>query len=562
MKRYLEYILFTSILVSITACNGNSRELTEEQIEISEELKTRFEGTEHLIYNGDTLLASDDVIAYYKKTDFEPIWTSKKKLNNRGKEMFDLVENARDHGLHPEMFSYTLLSQMKDTALLDCEMVLTNAFFLYTTHIDVGWLDPETYLYVWKKDSLDYDLSLELDKVRNGATPKDVITSHQPNFWEYKQLQAGLEKFLDDYPLDTNEFNIPPFKEDSVKCYKYAHEALIGHSFLDSSVTAQDSVFIEQLKVFQRINGLLDDAIVGKWTGKALNKSNRERFYSAAISLEKWRWKKPYPKKYIRVNVPEFTLYFVDSNVVKSKHRVVVGHPTTSTPEFHATMRRMVTNPFWHVPYSIASTEILYGAKKDSSYFSKRGYKVFKDGEQINPSTVDWSDVSQGGFRYKVRQDGGGGNSLGRIKFLFPNIHSVFIHDTPSKSLFGNDVRAYSHGCVRLQHPFELAKKMLIADGSDLHADTLDSYVRRGLQRVIELEDPFEVYIEYITSTGDSSGNVIFHPDIYGRDKKYVENSLKLFDKYGPDFFKHKPTPPAKTEEEIEVVEATQPSEE
>lgn len=563
MKRYLKYILIAGILVSISACNGNSRELTEEEIEISEELKNNFENTNHLIYKGDTLLASDEVLKYYLKTDYEPIWIGKKSLNSKGKQLYEMVENARDHGMHPEMFSYSLMAEMKDTSLLDCEMVLSNAFFLYTTHIDVGWLDQNTYLYTWKKDSIDFDLALELDKVRTGADPKEVILAHQPDFWEYKQLQSGLEKFLDEYPLDTMEFVIPPFKEDSVKCYKYAHKALIGHSFLDSNVSTQDSTFLSQLKVFQRINGLADDAIVGKWTGRALNKSNRERYYSAVVSLEKWRWKKSYPEKYIRVNVPEFTLYFVDSNEVKSKHRVVVGHPTTSTPEFHASMRRMVTNPFWHVPYSIASTEILHGVKKDSGYFSKRGYKVFKDGEQIDPSSVNWNDVSQGGFRYKVRQNGGGGNSLGRIKFLFPNIHSVFIHDTPSKSLFGNDVRAYSHGCVRLHRPFDLAKKMLVADGSDLHGDTLDSYVRRGLQRVIELEEPFEVFIEYVTATGDSSGNVIFHPDIYGRDKKYIENSFALFDKYGPNFFKNKPTPPpTKTEEEIEMAETTQPSEE
>src|SRR5690606_33717607 len=136
------------------------------------------------------------------------------------------------------------------------------------------------------------------------------------------------------------------------------------------------------------------------------------------------------------------------------KHRVVVGALETPTPEFHASMERMVTNPFWSVPFSIASTEILYAARKDTAYFSKKGYKVFKNGETVDPTTVNWSNVKESNFGgYRVRQDAGGGNSLGRIKFLFPNEHAVFIHDTPSKSLFSNDVRAYSHGCIRLHQP-------------------------------------------------------------------------------------------------------------
>ena len=330
--------------------------------------------------------------------------------------------------------------------------------------------------------------------------------------------------------MDTNHFSIPAFKEDSAICYQAANEALHKHGFLDSTERTNDSIFIARLQEFQLLNGLKDDAVVGKWTGRALGKSNMDRFLQAALSMEKWKWKPDtLPEKYIRVNIPEFTLYFVDSNEVKRKHRVVVGAYTTQTPEFSAEMKRMVTNPFWHVPYSISSTEILYGVKKDSSYLRKKGYKIFKNGVQQDAAQVDWSKIRQGSFPYKVRQDGGGGNSLGRLKFLFPNSNFVFIHDTPSKRLFNNDVRAYSHGCVRLDQPFDLGKAMLTADAHEVPADTLDSIIVRGQQRVLELNDPFMVYIEYYTATGDSSGNVVFHPDIYNRDIKYLENSFKKF---------------------------------
>ena len=550
MKRYLINILTFAYLVSLISCSVNSRELTEEEIEISENLKSRFESSSALVFGGDTLLASKDVLAFYKSKDYQPIWIGTTDLNKKGTEMLQLIAKARDYGLMPEMFGYKLIRQMKDTALLDAEMMLTNAFFLFTTHVDVGCVDPETYEYVWKKDSLDYSLEAELERVIDGEKVEDVIASHEPDFWDYHQLKAGLGKFLDENVLDTNEFEIPAFKDDSVKCYKAAHLALLGHHYIDSSVTNKDTTFIEALKEFQRLNGLLDDAIVGKWTGKALSKSNLDRYYRAALSLEKWRWKKEYPEQYIRVNIPEFKLYYVDSNEVKRKHRVVVGAPITETPEFQATLRTLVTNPFWHVPYSIASTEILHGARKDSAYFNKRGYQVFKNGEVVNPKEINWSDVREGNFGYRIRQDGGGGNSLGRIKFLFPNEHSVFLHDTPSKSLFANDVRAYSHGCVRLHNPFDLARAILIADDKAIVADSLDSITRRGIQKVIELANPFEVYLEYFTATGDSSGNVIFHADIYGRDEKFIERSFKKFETI--KHYKNVPQP-AKNEENTTV---------
>ncbi|MFT5822989.1 MAG: murein L,D-transpeptidase YcbB/YkuD [Crocinitomix sp.] len=524
-------ILILALFVTLANCGGaEADEFTEAEIALSEILQEKFDTTQLLIYGADTLLANENVLAYYDTNAYHPIWTEKAKLNATGTEFMGMIDDAYDYGFMPEMFHAKLIHKMVDSSLMDAEMLLTNAFYLYTTHINMGCIDSSDYSYVWKKDSLTFSLDAELDRVRNGENVTEVITSHQPQNWDYLQLQKGLVAFLDSFVLDTNHYEVPPFKEDSTACYDVAKEALIGHLYIDATAATNDSVFIERLKAFQLINGLKDDAIVGKWTGRALAKSNRDRFYQAALSMEKWRWKKSVPNRYIRVNIPEFTLYFIDSLEVKRKHRVVVGAYATQTPEFQATMQRMITNPFWHVPYSISSTEILYGARKDSAYFSKRGYKIFQSGEQVDPTGVDWSTVRQGNFPYRVRQNGGGGNSLGRIKFLFPNPHSVFVHDTPSKRLFSNDVRAYSHGCVRLHQPFDLAKSILEVDQHKVQGDTLDSLVHRGLQRVLELEEPFDVFIEYFTTTGDSSGTIIFHPDIYGRDEKFLTNSFKKFD--------------------------------
>jgi len=525
------YILLLTGIVTLNSCGGDSSFFGDNSIPLYEQLKTNIDSHSSMIFYGDTLLTQNEIKSFYESVTYDPIWINDSALTKKGEDMLFMVDNAYNYGLFPDFFHQNSIHQSIDSSLLDTEILLTNSFFLYVTHLSVGFLDTFKMEYAWKKDSITFDLIETLNTVKETDDIIAYIESFQPKHWEYVQLQKGLEKFMGEYELDTSHFTIPKFKDDSVKCYAVAKQALIAHHFLDAD--ANDSIFIKRLKDFQIINGLLDDAIVGKWTGRVLGKSNKDRFYQAMLSLEKWRWKKPseMPNRYIRVNIPAYTFKFWNNNKVIRKHRVVVGAYATQTPEFHATLKRFITNPFWHLPYSIASTESLYGIKKDTAYFSKRGMKLFRDGAQVDPSTVDWSKVNNTNFRYRIRQDGGGSNSLGRIKFLFPNHHSVYFHDTPSKRLFKNDVRAYSHGCVRLHLPFDFAKALIEVDELEIPADTLDSIVQRGIQRVVELNNPFEVYIEYYTATGDSTGNIIFHPDVYGRDKRFLNGIKEEFDK-------------------------------
>lgn len=522
---YLKLILILFLFVTFTKCKSDSSFFSDDKISLSQQLHHEFESNSELIFGSDTLLAKNEIINYYAKNDYQPLWINDSSLNTNGEDMIWLIDNAYNYGLLPNFFSSNQIHQLKDTSLFKTEILLSNSYLLYITHLNVGFLDTITMQYTWKKDSVDYNWNEKLNKIRSTKDVKNLVLDYQPKHWEYAQLQKGLEKFISEYPLDTIHYKIPKFKEDSIKCYEVAKQSLLAHHFLKDSLS-NDSIYIEMLKQFQLMNGLKDDAIVGTWTGKMLELSNFDRFYQAMLSLEKWRWKKPedFPDRYIRVNVPAFQLKLWDDNKIIEEHKVVVGKFDTQTPEFHAKLRRMVTNPFWHLPYSIASTEFLAHAKKDTSYFNKKGYKVFRNGNQVDPKTVDWSVINQTNFRYRVRQDGGNGNSLGRLKFLFPNPHSVFIHDTPSKRLFSNDVRAYSHGCVRLHKPFELGKIILKIDENNTLPDSLVPIINRGEQRVIELKHPFEVYIEYFTASADSSGNIIFHPDIYNRDERFLKH--------------------------------------
>lgn len=525
-------VYFTALAwfyLAVNSCKNGTQTPSDTPVQISDTLQAKFGQAAELIYGEDTLLASKEVLNYYRKNNFRSVWITHGGLTPAAIDFCHLIRDAKDYGLLPEMFHYAHIMRTKDSALLDTEVLLSNAFMLYVTHINVGCIDQVRKIYRWKKEAVRYSLEEELDRVAQGASAVAVIEDHQPDFWEYRQLQKGLVHFLDQYPLGSNRFEIPPPHRDAKASQIAARRALVAHAFLDSTASEQDSAFATQLKKFQLMNGLKDDGVIGKWTRNALSKSHLDRFYSAALGLEKWRWKSPYPQKYIRVNIPECVLYFFADDTLKRKHRVVVGALDTPTPAFQATLKTIVTTPFWHVPYSIASTEILSAAQRDSNYILDKGFEVFKDGKQVDLLDIDWSTWDEKKFPFRIRQNGGGGNSLGKIKFLFPNKYAVFIHDTPSKRFFDRDVRAYSHGCVRLQHPVELANSILTEENNRIDAEKLRKLIQKGNQQSIRLKEEFEVYIEYITAVGDSSGTIHFYPDIYQRDAPWIRGGFEPF---------------------------------
>jgi murein L,D-transpeptidase YcbB/YkuD len=237
------------------------------------------------------------------------------------------------------------------------------------------------------------------------------------------------------------------------------------------------------------------------------------------MNLERWRWRSPFPATRIYVNIPEFTLYYYRNDSLIRQHRVVTGAVTTSTPEFEAKLTYLNVYPYWHVPHSITTNEILPVARQDPSYLARNGYTLLDgDGNALDPTAVD---LSRG--YYRIRQNYGYGNALGVLAFMFPNPHDVFIHDTPLKFFFSTGVRAYSHGCVRLQDPIDLGKEILKADGNKVEPDTLQAMLDRHIPQMIYLQKKIPIFIEYHTAVGTAAGKLLLPLDIYGRDSLTVK---------------------------------------
>jgi murein L,D-transpeptidase YcbB/YkuD len=327
------------------------------------------------------------------------------------------------------------------------------------------------------------------------------------------------------YPLDKEVFDMRAFKLDSMQTYHKAVRSLVSKGYLKEG---QDSLsYVAALKLFQEHNGLKPDGKVGQYTATALNESTYNKVLRAAFVLDRMRQSQAYPEKHIRINIPEYLLRYYVKDSLKRVHNIIVGKPENQTPELNSKVRNIVVYPYWKVPYSIASKEILPEAKRNVKYLERNNFKVYRHDREINPYAVNWNRIKENSFPYEVIQQPGPDNSLGIIKFEFHNNYSVYVHDTPTKYLFKTDVRSYSHGCMRCQDPVDLAKTVLDYDSirkkrNDITADSLDSLLTLGENYTIKLKDPIPIFIEYNTVYADRE-KLIFHLDIYKRDEEYLK---------------------------------------
>jgi len=346
----------------------------------------------------------------------------------------------------------------------------------------------------------------------------------QPQKDEYKKLQAGLAKFLSEHAIVDSSVKVSAYKktsseEDSIEVYIEAKEALVLHGYIESN-QVNDTVFLKGLQAFQINHGLAPDMKVGKNTSKALSGNPTEFYKRAAVSLEKWKWVEDWEEEYLFANIATYKLKFYKNEKLQQEHRVVVGTNANKTPELDSEIEYMVAYPFWTVPYSIKTKELVPKSQKDSTYLSRNNYQLLKGGKIVDMASVNWNNVSADNFNYTVRQKGGRSNALGIIKFIFKNKHSVYFHDTPSKGNFMNDIRSYSHGCVRVHEPMLLAKYLLGREGETFHIDSVQATIDRRQRKTITLQNNMPVHIRYFSAEGDEEGNVRFYPDVYRKEKK------------------------------------------
>jgi murein L,D-transpeptidase YcbB/YkuD len=282
-----------------------------------------------------------------------------------------------------------------------------------------------------------------------------------------------------------------------------------------------DQALWQAVRRFQRRHGLAADGIVGPLTLAALNVSVTERIQQLELNMERWRWlPEDLGPRYILVNIPDFTMQVVSNGRAVINTKAIVGTPKRPTPLLSARLSYLVLNPRWYVPRSITIKDHLPKLRKDPyALVTKKFHVDDAMGQEIDPGSVDWHSLSQSDFPYRLRQDPGPQNALGGVKFMFPNPHHVYLHDTPSRALFNRSHRTYSSGCVRIANAVELAE-YLLKDHPRWTRDTIRAAIGDGKgQRMVYLPEEIPVYFFYWTAWVTGDGLVHFRNDIYNLDK-------------------------------------------
>ena len=493
----------------------------------------------------DRICGSDVLPEFYRARDFRPAWTDNGLVLADAVAFLDALRLVADDGLDPENYHLAALDSLlaeinaakekkggrvRPEALADLEMLLTDAFLLCGSHLVHGQVNPETIQSEWFVKGRYEDLAAVLE---NGLTANDIpgaLDSLRPAHPVYR----GLKRSLRDHRAlaDAGGWpEVPPGPKlvkgdrdprvEAVRMTLAATGDLIAGEG-DGDPALFDEGLERSVKAFQIRHGLEPDGAVGIKTALTMNVPAAERLAQIRANLERWRWvTQDLGERYILVNVAGFNVEVVEAGREVLTMPAIVGRAYRQTPEFSGRMTYIEVNPVWNVPPKLAREDILPKAKKDPAYLKKMGFRVLEnwtDGApEIDPEAVDWSQVEAENLTYRFRQDPGPHNSLGRIKFMFPNKFDVYLHDTPERGLFKRAARDFSSGCIRVEKPLELAEYIL-RDDPEWSREKLLAAIEAQETQVVSLRKPLSVHLLYWTAWLAEDGRAQFRQDIYLRD--------------------------------------------
>ena len=483
--------------------------------------------------NKCSLEKAELIKTFYSLNGYKPVWTINNSLTGSSFELINLIERSNYYGLNPDDYNISLIHKLKSVLQTkknydkqirlrqDFELLMTDAGFQFMIHLNKG-LDFSDTL----STNIDYINSLPeyLFNSLNSNELSDKFLDLQPGKIEYIRLQNALMKYLDKVAVNDKVVEIPDPAKKPVKSLINTVRVLINYGYMSEFPKEIDSTYDIALKKFQRFHGLKPDGKLNKGTRKALSKSTRYRYNQIALNLNRLRKEVEYGEHFASVNIPGYKLKIVKESKVQKVFNVIVGKPWTPTPLISSRIEKIIANPYWNVPKSIALNEILPRLKSDSSYLNRNRFKLLdKEQNSIKYSDIDWESASANNFDYLIRQDMSRSNALGIIKFVFPNPYRIYLHDTPNKTLFSNDTRAYSHGCVRLQNPEQFAEYLINENPGNHKNIYIKSLLAKGIHSEIELTEPLDIHIRYLTCEADELNNIYFYNDIYAKDDAQIE---------------------------------------
>jgi murein L,D-transpeptidase YcbB/YkuD len=544
-RRFVLFLVFSVFLVTDLSAQVSATDA-------GEQLRRRVEtvgDTGDIVVGGERIHAEIEALRFYENQGYRLVWTENGQLSPDIDALIEEIRQSAREGMRPGEYHLARIEQLVEQIrrhgeeestpglLVDLDLLCTDAFLLQAAHRLSGRVDPESLDREWIANRRSQDLVALLGTALAEQTVSDALDGLLPPQPEYRQLREHLDRYRQMASAGGWEVvpDGPTLKQgDQGSRVRTLRQRLDqeGYGVVGTDTTDEifDGTLDSGVRNFQKRHGLDVDGVVGAATLRALNVPASARARRIALNMERWRWlPQELGQRHVLVNIAGFWLEVVEDQTIVLDMRVIVGRSYRRTPVFSDQISYLVFNPYWNVPSSIATRDILPQLKQNPSYLAGQNMKLFSgwgaDARELDPQTIDWSRVTATSFPYRIRQEPGPNNALGMVKFMFPNRFSVYLHDTPARQLFAQSMRTFSSGCIRVENPVALAV-YLLRDQPQWTPEKIKSLSSRTQEQTVRLTRPIPVHLLYWTAWVNEEGYIEFRNDIYGRDL-ILDNALQ-----------------------------------
>lgn len=512
--------------------------LGQRRTDISDELEQSFANSESDVLANSAYAA--EIQSFYADREYLEVWLLNGSLSKEGKDLLAQIQDSKYDGLQPSDYHLEQIAALSSNPekenkkfrnlspdeKVQLELLLTAGFFDLAHDLEKGKVNPATLDPNWKFEAKETEISYSemLKEIAAGASVDKTFERLYPDSELYASGKEAIKELYKIQEKDTLTWDFA--KVDGAIKVGERHEAipalrkrLIFWDFLKPYEVEDPTLFDSEMEAglqrYQETNGMNPDGVIGSLVAESLNNSPQNLIDIASVNMERLRWMPAidWSQEMVLVNIANYQLDYMQKKDTAFTAKVIVGKEYSESPTFTAPMSYIVFSPYWNIPPSITQDEIIPAIEANGDYLSQKNMEVVNgDGEMVNASKVNWSKDTA----YRVRQKPGGDNSLGLVKFMFPNEYNIYIHDTPARSLFDKETRALSHGCIRIQHPEQFAKILL--DDAEWDDEKIQEAMHQDEEEVVKLDRKIPVVLLYMTFWADKDGKANFRSDVYDRD--------------------------------------------